>query len=389
MPFYHRLGEIPRKRHVAFRQADGTLLAEELMGNHGFSGPSVLLYHLRPPTSFRSVKPCGPQEGWQAEPSPALGHRHFLTPRLGEASSMAMGRVPLLYNRDVAMSFARVAKADPFFYRNAQGDELVYVSSGSGVLESMMGEVPFDPGDYLVVPRGIVHRYRITHGPLECLFFESAGSVRIPKHYRNPLGQLLESAPYCERDIRPPEALPIFDEKGDFPIRVKRDNRFVEAVLDHHPFDVVGWDGAYYPWAFQIRDFEPRVGLVHLPPPVHQTFEGDGFVICSFVPRPYDFHPEAIPAPYHHSNCMTDEVLFYASDEFMSRKGIARGSVTLHPDGLPHGPQPGRTEASIGKARTDELAVMLDTFRPLRVSAQALDIEDRGYPASWLEGENA
>lgn len=389
MPFYHRLGEVPRKRHIAFHRPDGTLLQEELMGNNGFSGPSALLYHLRPPTSFRSVKKCGPQPGWQPEPEPALGHRHFLTPRLGESSSMAMGRVPLLYNRDVAVSFARASQPDPFFYRNGQGDELVYVSAGSGVLESVMGEVPFGPGDYLVIPRGIVHRYRITQAPLACLIFESAGAVRIPRHYRNQAGQMLESAPYSERDIRRPASLPVHDEKGSFPIIIKRDNRFVEAVLDHHPFDVVGWDGAYYPWAFQIRDFEPRVGLVHLPPPVHQTFEGDGFVVCSFVPRLYDFHPQAVPAPYHHSNCMTDEVLFYASDEFMSRKGIAFGSITLHPDGLPHGPQPGRIEASIGQTSTNELAVMLDTFRPLRVSAQATEIEDVAYAGSWISEEDA
>lgn len=384
MPFYHRLGDIPRKRHIVFRRPDGALLAEELMGSHGFSGPSSLLYHLRPPTSMRDVRRCGPDEGWRASPEQVLGHRHFATPRLGETDGMAMGRVPLLYNRDVALSFAHVTRPDDFFYRNGQGDELVYVSGGSGILESVMGEVAFGAGDYLVIPRGIVHRYRITQGPLTCLFFESAGAVRIPRHYRNPVGQMLESAPYSERDIRPPQALPVNDETGDFPIVIKRDNRFVEAILDHHPFDVVGWDGTYYPWAFQIRDFEPRVGLVHLPPPVHQTFEGDGFVICSFVPRLYDFHPQAIPAPYHHSNCMTDEVIYYASDEFMSRSGIAFGSVTLHPDGLPHGPQPGRTEASIGQTRTNELAVMLDAFRPLRVSAQALEIEDVGYARSWL-----
>lgn len=387
MPYYHRLGELPRKRHIVFRYADGRLLAEELMGNNGFSGPSALLYHLRPPTSFRTVKPFGGAAAWAQEASPALGHRHFVTPRIGGSTSMFTGRTPLLFNRDVAVSFARVTTTDDHFYRNGQGDELVYVSAGSWVLESVMGVIAFGPGDYLVVPRGIVHRYRIADGPLCCLFLESAGSVRIPKHYRNPVGQMLESAPYSERDLRRPEALPVHDETGDFPILIKRDNRFVEAVLDHHPFDVVGWDGAYYPWAFNIRDFEPRVGRVHLPPPVHQTFEGDGFVVCSFVPRLYDFDPEAVPAPYHHSNCMTDEVLFYASSEFMSRKGIGFGSITLHPDGLPHGPQPGRIEASIGQKSTDELAVMLDTFRPLRVSEQAAAIEDVAYPLSWLPAD--
>jgi homogentisate 1,2-dioxygenase len=231
----------------------------------------------------------------------------------------------------------------------------------------------------------VLHQYRFAPGEVRCLVIESAGSVRTPKRYRNEFGQLLEHSPFSERDIRRPEWVEPRDERGDFPIVVKKDNEFIEMTLAHHPFDAVGWDGYYYPWAFNIHDFEPRVGAVHLPPPLHQTFEGDGFVVCSFCPRPYDFHPDAVPAPYNHSNVMSDEVLYYASSEFMSRKGIEYGSVTLHPDGLPHGPHPGRTDASIGQAKTDELAVMLDTFRPLRVSTEALAIEDPDYYRSWLD----
>jgi homogentisate 1,2-dioxygenase len=251
-----------------------------------------------------------------------------------------------------------------------------------------MGDLSFRPGDYIVIPRGVLHRYAFTRGPHRFLVIESSGYVRTPKRYRNEHGQLMEGAPFSERDIRRPDALKTNDEKGEFRVMVKKENRISEFVVDHHPFDVVGWDGYYYPWILNIHDFEPRVGRFHLPPPVHQTFEGDGFVVCSFCPRPYDFDPAAVPAPYSHSNVMSDEVLYYANSEFMSRKGIEYGSITLHPDGIPHGPHPGRTEASIGQKQTDELAVMVDTFRPLLVSKQALDIEDKDYYHSWLPDEN-
>jgi homogentisate 1,2-dioxygenase len=286
------------------------------------------------------------------------------------------------------MSVACPRINDTFFYRNAQGDEVVYVSEGEGMLESVMGSLPFRAGDYLVIPRGVLHRYQLTTPPFRFLIIESAGYVRTPKRYRNEHGQLTENAPYSERDMMRPMQMPPHDEKGEFHILIKKDNRLTEYVVDHHPFDVVGWDGYYYPWSFNIHNFEPRVGRFHLPPPIHQTFEGDGFVICSFCPRPYDFDPTAVPAPYNHSNVMSDEVLYYANAEFMSRKGIEYGSITLHPDGLPHGPQPGRTEASIGQKDTNELAVMLDTFRPLNVSKAALEVEDKEYYHSWLgDGE--
>jgi homogentisate 1,2-dioxygenase len=262
---------------------------------------------------------------------------------------------------------------------------LVYVSEGSGVLESLMGELPYRQGDYVVIPHGILHRFGPTEGPSCFLVFESRGQIAPPKRYRNEYGQLLEHSPYCERDIRIPQQLPVHDEEGEFRVVVKRENVLTEVTLDHHPFDVVGWDGYYYPWALSIHDFEPITGSLHQPPPVHQTFESDGFVVCSFVPRLFDYHPDAIPAPYNHSNVMSEEVIFYANDEFMSRKGIRYGSLTLHPMGLPHGPHPGRAEASIGKPRTDELAVMMDSFRPLHVSRAALELEDSDYARSWLD----
>lgn len=384
MPFYHRLGQVPRKRHIAFRGSDGRLRPEELIGNHGFTGPASLVYHLHEPTQVRSVRRLRCID-WTAEPDRLLRHRHFRAARLKTGPSVVFDRQPVLFNGDVALSLATPDTNDEVFYRNAQGDEITFISDGAGVLESPFGALPFRQGDYVVVPRGILHRFRFAPGNTRCLVIESAGAVRTPKRYRNEFGQLLEHSPYSERDIRQPEWVEPRDERGDFAVVVKKDNEFVEMVLAHHPFDVVGWDGYYYPWAFNIHDFEPRVGRVHLPPPVHQTFEGDGFVVCSFCPRPYDFQPDAVPAPYNHSNVMSDEVLYYASTEFMSRKGIEYGSITLHPDGLPHGPHPGRAEASIGQARTDELAVMVDTFRPLQVSTGALGVEDGDYYRSWLE----
>jgi homogentisate 1,2-dioxygenase len=387
MPIYHQLGRVPQKRHVVFRQPGGALYTEELVGNKGFSGPSSLVYHVHQPTQVLRVEPMA-ELSWAADDQPAFRHRHFRTSHLHPRPSFTADRVPLLFNADVAMSFVEPTTDDKHYYRNAQGDELVYVSDGAGMLESPFGDLAFRRGDYLVIPRGILYRMRFSEHPVRCLVIESAGYVRTPHRYRNEHGQLTELAPFSERDIRRPTDLRTIDEHGEFPVVVKKSNRLTRVVLDHHPFDVVGWDGYYYPWAFNINDFEPRVGRVHLPPPVHQTFEGDGFVVCSFCPRPYDFDPEAVPVPYNHSNVMSDEVLYYASSEFMSRKGIEYGSITLHPDGVPHGPHPGRTEASLTQGRTDELAVMLDTFRPLRVGISALPIEDREYHRSWVEANH-
>ncbi len=383
MPIYHKLGELPRKRHSIFRQADGTLYPEELVGNKGFVGPSSLLYHLHVPTKVSQVQQLRRLE-WVSDPEPMLRHRHFRTAQFAPVKSAVLDRAPLLYNSDVACSFAQPTEEDDFYYRNAQGDELVYVSEGEGVLETQFGELSFRAGDYLVIHRGILHRFRYSEHPVKFLILESAGYLRFPKRYQNEFGQLIEGSPFSQRDIRVPENLKTFDERGEFRLVVKQYNALTEVTVERHPFDVVGWDGYYFPWALNIEDFEPIVGRFHLPPPVHQTFECDGFVVCSFCPRPYDFDPQAVPAPYNHSNVMSDEVIYYASSEFMSRKGIEYGSITLHPDGIPHGPHPGRAEASIGAKRTDELAVMFDTFRPLQVAHRAVEIEDKNYYRSWL-----
>lgn len=389
MPIYHTLGSIPRKRHIAHRKPDGGVYMEELMGHEGFTGTSSLLYHTHPPTTVKTVKRLK-DVTWEADDNEGLRHRHFLTSKVKPGGSPTLDRTPMLFNADIAMLYVEPDEEDAHFYRNAQGDEVVYIAKGRGVLESIFGDLPYQEGDYIVIHRGIMHRWKLDlDTPQKFLVFESRGHVRWPKRYRNNFGQLMEGAPYSERDIRRPMVLNTHDQMGDFRILVKQYNALNEFILDHHPFDVVGWDGYFYPWAFNIHDFEPIVGRVHQPPPVHQTFEGDNFVICSFCPRPYDFHPEAIPAPYNHSNVDSDEVLFYASEEFMSRKGIEFGSVTHHPDGIPHGPHPGRYEESIGKKFTNELAVMMDSFRPLRVAKAATKIEDPSYHRSWLDAQHA
>jgi homogentisate 1,2-dioxygenase len=387
MPSYHRLGEVPRKRHTVFRQPGGELYHEHLMGSRGFSGPASLLYHRRAPTSVLSsqlLQKCI----WEAEPETLLHMRHFQLHRLPAGASPSLSRVPVLYNSGVALSFVQPTKTDEFFYRNAEGDELIFIAEGGGVLESQMGEMGCRPGDYVVIPRGILHRWRLSEEPQRWLIIESASAIRPPNRYCNEAGQFLEHSPYCERDIRRPETLISHDDVGEFRIVVKQYNVLTEVALDHHPFDVVGWDGYYYPWILSIHDFEPIVGSLHQPPPVHQTFQGDDFVVCSFVPRLFDFHPQAVPTPYNHSNVNSDEVIYYANSEFMSRKGIAFGSLTLHPGGLPHGPQPGRVEESLGKKRTDELAVMVDTFHPLKVARDVLTIEAGEYGRSWLAGSS-
>jgi len=389
MPIYHTLGTIPRKRHTVFRRPDGGLYAEELMGHEGFTGTSALLYHIHPPTTVKAVRRVK-ETPFEADPDATLRHRHFRTARATKGGSPTLDRTPLLFNQDIAMLYVEPDEQDAHFYRNAQSDELVYVAAGSGVLESVFGDLTFGEGDYLIIHRGILHRYRFTPGapPPKLLVMESRGHIRWPKRYRNEFGQLKEGAPYCERDIRRPATLTPHDERGDFKLLVKQYDGLNEMILDHHPFDVVGWDGYFYPWAFNIRDFEPIVGRVHQPPPVHQTFEGDGFVVCSFCPRPYDFDPNAVPAPYNHSNVDSDEVLYYASSEFMSRKGIEFGSITHHPDGIPHGPHPGRAEASIGAKETNELAVMMDSFRPLKVARAAMAFEDPDYHRSWIDAQH-
>jgi homogentisate 1,2-dioxygenase len=390
MPIYHRMGELPRKRHTAFRKPEGEgVYSEHLLGNLGFTGPSSLLYHVHPPTAVRAVEAI-PDAGRPLEAATgdgAIRHRHLRTSALPNGGSPTLGRVPLLFNADVTVAAARPDASDEHFYRNGAADEYVFVAEGAGVLESELGDLPFGAGDQLIIPRGVLVRWLLSPGagPARMLVMESAGFLRWPTRYRGQHGQLLEGAPFSERDIRRPGALQTRDERGDYEVLVRHRDGLQRMVLDHHPLDVVGWDGFYYPWAFNIHDFEPITGTIHQPPPIHQLLQADALVVCNFCPRPYDFHPESVPAPYYHSNVMTDEVLYYASSEFMSRKGIEYGSITLHPDGFPHGPQPGRYEASIGKERTDELAVMIDTFRPLSVSRQAAEVEDPDYFKSWIE----
>jgi homogentisate 1,2-dioxygenase len=382
MPFYHRLGELPHKRHTQFRQPDGSLYKEQVMGTRGFDGIQSIVYHRRAPTAIVKVEDRGPVR-LELEETGALRHRHFRTAQLNPGGDAITGRQPLLHNNDVTMSIVLPTEPMAYHYRNAEGDELIFVHEGEGRIESLFGVLPFRRGDYLVIPIGTTYRL-VANGPARLLVFETRGSIEPPRRYRNEYGQLLEHAPYCERDIRAPQELASHDEAGEFPVLIRSRDRYTLHILDHHPLDAIGWDGYLYPWVFNIEDFEPITGRVHQPPPVHQTFKGPNFVICSFVPRLFDYHPQAIPAPYNHSNVDSDEVLYYVEGNFMSRKGIEEASISLHPSGLPHGPHPGTAEASIGKQRTEELAVMMDTFHPLRATRAAQAIEDEKYPLSWV-----
>jgi len=384
MTYYHKLGSLPHKRHTQFRQPDGSLYHEELMGIHGFAGIQSILYHLRPPTRVREVGMVR-VVSVDYEEQEHLRHRHFRTAGLEKKGDAIESRVPLMGNSDVVLYVARPSEPMSYYYRFAHGDETLFIHDGEGTLESQFGRLRYRPGDYLVIPTGVV--WRLTPDPgseQRMLVIEAFGHVEPPKRYLNRYGQFLEHSPYCERDIRPPEELVTHDEFGEFEVRVKARDRISRFVYLHHPLDVVGWDGHLWPFAFNIADFEPITGRLHQPPPVHQTFDGPGFVVCSFCPRLFDYHPQSIPAPYNHSNVDSDEVLYYVEGDFMSRKGIERASVTVHPNGIPHGPHPGTYEGSIGKERTDELAVMVDTFRPLRLAKAALPFEDEGYAYSWL-----
>jgi homogentisate 1,2-dioxygenase len=384
MTYYYRLGKIPHKRHTQFRQPDGSLYHEELMGIHGFDGIQSILYHLRPPTEVRRMETLR-QVVVDYEDVPSLKLRHLRSAEMQAGGDAVEGRVPLMGNSDVLLSVVQPDRGMDYWYRFAHGDEVIFVHDGTGTLESQFGNISYRPGDYLVLPTGVVWRLLPDSGVAQrMLVIEANGHVVPPKRYLNNYGQFLEHSPFCERDLRPPEELKTFDEAGEFEVRVKARDSITRFFYNHHPLDIVGWDGHLWPYAFNIEDFEPITGRVHMPPPIHQTFDGPGFVICSFVPRLFDYHPEAIPAPYNHSNVDSDEVLYYVEGEFMSRKGIDRASLTIHPNGVPHGPHPGTYEASIGKEKTEELAVMVDTFRPLKMTKAARGIEDDGYAFSWL-----
>jgi homogentisate 1,2-dioxygenase len=387
MPFYVSRGKIPGKRHVQFRQPDGSLYKEQVMGTKGFSGIQSILYHINAPTAVSQVEDLGPIVRAYEEPG-ALRHRHFRTAMAPKGGDAVSGRQLLMGNEDVALLLCIPTEPMRYFYRNGEGDEVLFVHEGTGRLQTNYGTLTYRPGDYLVIPIGTTWRMVPDLAvPHRLLVIEANGSVEPPRRYRNEYGQLMEHAPYCERDMRVPEVLETFNEKGEkgqFEVRVRAQGRLTALFYDFHPLDVVGWDGYLYPYALSIHDFEPITGSIHQPPPVHQTFQGPNFVICSFVPRLFDYHPEAIPVPYNHSNVDSDEVLYYVDGNFMSRRGIEVGSMTLHPSGIPHGPHPGAVEASLGKSRTDELAVMLDTFRPLRVAKGAPEWEDPGYMRSWV-----
>ena len=385
MPFYHKLGKVPHKRHTQFKKADGKLYREEVMGLEGFSSIQSILYHHFLPPRVKMTEDLGSAKPEYVDFGP-IRHRAFRTDQTPLGPDPVSARIPLLGNNDVILGVSRAKDSMGYFYRNSQAYETWWVHDGSGTLKSQFGNLPFRKGDYIVIPFGVTWKMELSE---ECKFFtiENPSQIEPPKRYRNNYGQLLEHAPYCERDIRLPEELETHTERGDFEVRVKVRDRLSRHVLDHHPFDVIGWDGYLYPWIFNIEDFEPITGRLHMPPPIHQTFDAHNFVVCSFVPRLFDYHPEGIPAPYNHSNIQSDEVLYYAEGNFMSRKGIDRSDISLHPFGLPHGPQPGMTEASIGKSETQELAVMVDTFHPLNLTKQATEMEKPEYMSTWLEGD--
>ncbi|MBN8199978.1 homogentisate 1,2-dioxygenase [Bacillus sp. NTK034] len=383
--FYRQMGRIPHKRHTTFKKSDGTLFREQVMGTKGFSGTQSILYHHYMPTEVARSELIGKYVP-EYEEQESLKHRHLFTDQIEKKGDALSAREYLLGNDDLLIGTIKITEPMKSFYRNGDGDEMLYIHYGTGKIETMFGTLTYRPGDYVIIPIGTIYRVIPDKEQLtKVLLVESFSQITTPRRYRNEYGQLLEHSPFCERDIRGPETLETYDQKGEHEVITKTRGYLHSHILNHHPLDVEGWDGYLYPWVFNIEDFEPITGRVHQPPPVHQTFEGHNFVVCSFVPRLYDYHPEAIPAPYYHSNVNSDELLYYVEGNFMSRKGIREGSITLHPSGIPHGPHPGKTEASIGKKETLELAVMVDTFRPLKLVKKAKSIEDEKYMYSWVE----
>jgi homogentisate 1,2-dioxygenase len=384
MPYYRSIGEIPAKRHTQFRQPDGSLYAEELMGQEGFSSDSSLLYHRHLPTAIVAAEQYQPTATSRTANLP-LKPRHFKTHKLDSGGTDAvLGRAHLLANDDCRISYA-VADTPSPLYRNAIGDECLYVEAGAATIESTFGTLYVTAGDYVIIPTSVIHRIVPTgDDPLRTLIVEATGHIGPPKRYLSTRGQFLEHAPYCERDLRGPQE-PLLRDGQDVEVYVQHRRGWTRFTYAQHPFDVVGWDGCLYPWSLSIRDFEPITGRLHQPPPVHQTFEGPNFVICSFVPRKVDYHPLAIPVPYNHHNVDSDEMMFYAGGSYESRRGsgIEQGSISLHPSGLTHGPQPGAAERTIGVDYFDELAVMVDTFRPLDLSEPATACEDPAYAWTW------
>ncbi len=384
MPFYHKLGKIPPKRHTQFRKADGSLYSEQLFGTIGFDGMSTNSYHEQRPTQVKAIK-----KQYSVAPKIAKANHiqsyRFKGFKVKSQKDYLESRTPILTNSDCTIILAAPKQSTKtYFYKNTDADELIFVHKGTGKLRTHLGNLDFKYGDYLLVPRGVIYKLDFDTEDNRFFIVESRRPIYTPKRYRNWFGQLLEHSPFCERDLRQPQELETHNETGEFLIKVKKQDAIFEMVYASHPFDVVGYDGYNYPYAFSIHDFEPITGRIHQPPPVHQTFETDAFVVCSFVPRLYDYHPNSIPAPYNHSNIDSDEVLYYVDGDFMSRNAIEQGHISLHPAGIPHGPHPGATERSIGQTKTDELAVMVDTFKPLQITEEALKIADEDYYKSWL-----
>ncbi|MGB1039424.1 MAG: homogentisate 1,2-dioxygenase [Flavobacteriales bacterium] len=385
MPRYHTLGNIPPKRHTVFKKPDGSFYYEELFGTIGFDGMSSLLYHTQRPTQVKEVV-----KSYSVAPKIAveknmksLALKGFKVPAVDD---FLESRKCVLMNSDCQIILAAPKKSlTEYFYKNTDSDEVIFIHKGTGKLRTMLGNIDFEYGDYLVIPRGMIYQINFDTEDNRLFIVESKHPIYTPKRYRNWFGQHLEHSPFCERDLHGPSELETYDEEGDFLLKVKKQDMIHEYIYAKHPFSVVGWDGYNFPYKFSIHDFEPITGRVHQPPPVHQTFETSAFVICSFVPRLYDYHPDSIPAPYNHSNIDSDEVLYYVDGDFMSRNDIDKGQITLHPAGIPHGPHPGAMERSIGEKVTEELAVMVDTFKPLMVTEEAMKLDDGKYYKSWLE----
>lgn len=388
MPIYRQVGLIPQKRHVVFRQDNGNLYHEELFGTEGFSGLSSLVYHLHPPTMVKekgtpiSVRPKIAMED-------NLQNRSYLTMEATPEEDYLDSRKTMFVNDDMTIGVAAPKSSmKDYFFKNADADEMIFVHKGSGMLQTMYGTINFEYGDYLIIPRGTIYQLKFNDSENRLLIVESFSPIETPTRYRNNYGQFLEHSPFCERDFKLPHNLVTHDEHGDFLIKIKKRGLIYPYVYGTHPFDIVGYDGYCYPYAFSIFNFEPITGRIHMPPPIHQTFQGKNFVICSFVPRLYDYHPNAIPAPYHHSNIDSDELLYYVDGDFMSRNNIQKGQITLHPGGIPHGPHPGAIERSIGKKETNELAVMIDPFNPVKITTEAMKLEIDDYYQSWIKGEH-
>ncbi len=385
MPIYHKLGKFPQKRHVVFQSANGNHYYEQLFGTEGFHGHSSLLYHIHRPTQVKEIlssKDVSPKIAIEKNIKSLLLEGF----KINAEDDFLDSRKNLLVNGDCIIGLAAPRKSlTHYFYKNADADEMIFIHKGSGILRTFMGNIPFEYGDYLIIPRGMIYQIHFDTTDNRLLYMESYAPIYTPKRYKNASGQLLEHSPFCERDFKLPTQLETHDEKGDFIIKIKKQNILHEFVYATHPFDVVGYDGYNFPYGFSIHNFEPITGRVHQPPPVHQTFETNALVVCSFVPRLYDYHPQAIPAPYNHSNIDSDEMLYYVDGDFMSRNNIEQGHITLHPKGIPHGPAPGAMERSIGQKETQELAVMIDTFRPLKITEEAMKIDDGKYYKSWVE----